>query len=345
MRSAMANLLIVDDNPHLREGMGSYLRQQGHQPMLASGVVEAVELARVQHPDLILSDLIMDDGTGVLLRQEVRKLGLNPEPYFILVTGHPTTDNAREAKAVGVDLYLTKPFQMPALALAVNNGLNRRVSTGKGDVLASSEAFYHDFFLALNPVLPRLLMLLEGRYGGLGPEQVAAVSSIFEVWRGLVWTMSDFYHRLEDPHSGGLERRRWSGPAALKRVLGRLKPDLDVAQLSVDTSREPRLPLALVHEATAEALIEALVLRLASFSAPGAVLYLSWETTSERLLLNLSSDQIHPDLNAELMRNVALLPPVLPLLEQAGVRIVIVDSLGPWTLSFERPESTAKSVH
>jgi hypothetical protein len=37
------------------------------------------------------------------------------------------------------------------------------------------------------------------------------------------------------------------------------------------------------------------------------------------------------------MRHVALLPPVLPLLEEAGVRVIISDTIGPWTLSFERP--------
>ncbi len=334
----MANLLIVDDNPSLREGIGSYLRQQGHQSWLASGVAEALDLARRRSPDVILSDLIMGDGTGITLRQEVRKLGLKPDPYFILLTGHPTPDNAAEACAGGVDLYLTKPFQMPALALAVDKGLRRAPAPSGEAALASAESFYHDFFLNLNPILPRLLMLLEGRYGGLGPEQVGALGSIFETWRGLVWTMADFYRRLQDPEPAGLRRGRWSGTAALKRALAHLRPDLDTAQLRLDITREPRLPMALVHVPTAEALLEAVLLRLAAFSAPGATLILSWEATQDRVLLHLSSDCLHPDLTTELMRHVALLPPVLPLLDQAGVRVVLSDSLGPWTLAFDRAD-------
>lgn len=335
----MANLLIVDDNSSLREGIGSYFRQQGHLPILACGVHEAVESIRRQAPDVILSDFVMGDGTGMALRQEVRKLGLRKDPYFILMTGHPTADNANEAYNGGVDLYLTKPFQMPALALAVDGGLNRRRVVSAADpVLGPAESFYHDFFLALNPVLPRLLMLMEGRYGGLGPEQVASISSIFDIWRGVVWTMADFYQRLEDPSSGTIERRRWSGPAALRRILDKLQPDLTVAQLQIDVVREPRLPLGMVHEPTAEALVEALILRMAAFSAPGATLFLSWTTSRERLLFNLRSDAMHPDLNVELMRNVALLPPVLPMLEEAGVRVIVSDTVGPWTLSFERPQ-------
>jgi CheY-like chemotaxis protein len=334
----MANLLIVDDNLGLREGISSYFEGQGHQSQMAGGVHEAVEIIRRRAPDLVLSDFIMGDGTGVALRKQIRQLGLRQDPYFILLTGHPTLDNAREAYLGGVDLYLTKPFQMPALALAVDNALRKRPPASSDPVLRPAEAFYHDFFLTLNPVLPRLLMLMEGRYGGLGPEQVAGLSAIFDTWRGLVWTMSDFYQRLHDPDSAVMERRRWSGPPALKRVLEKLQPDLTVAQLHVDIEREARLPLGLVHPPTAESLIEAVLLRLAAFSAPGATLFLSWSTVGQRLQLTLRSDCGHPDLSVELMRAVALLPPVLPLLEEAGVRLQVSDSIGPWTLSFARPE-------
>ncbi|HTB22470.1 MAG TPA: response regulator [bacterium] len=330
----MANLLIVDDNPGLREGISSFFEGQGHQSIMAGGVREAVEIVRKRPPDLILSDLIMGDGTGVALRKEIRGLGLRHDPYFILLTGYPTQDNAHEAYMGGVDLYLTKPFQLPALALAVDNALRKR-SVHEDPILRPAESFYHDFFLALNPVLPRLLMLMEGRYGGLGPEQVACMSSIFESWRALLWTMGDFYQRLNDPASGAMERRRWSGPAALRRCIDKLQKDFSEAQLRVEVGRESRLPLGFVHPPTAEALLEALLLRLAAFSAPGATLFLTWSTVGKRLLLSLRSDLGHPDLSAELMRHAALLPPVLPLLEEAGVRVIVTDSVGPWTLSFD----------
>lgn len=338
----MAQVLIVDDNPNLREGIGSYLSRQGHQPWLAGGVAEAVDLARRQAPDLILSDLIMGDGTGLSLRQELNKLNLKPAPYFILLTGHPTPDNAAEACAGGVDLYLTKPVQLPALALAVDGALRRRPSEA-APARTAAEAFYHESFLALNPVLPRLLMLLEGRYGGLGAEQSAALGALFESWRGQAWAMANFQGRLAaPPESAPLARARWSGPVALQRLLERLAPDLENAQLRVDVSREPRLPLALVHGPTAEALMEALVLRLAAFSAPGAMLFLEWKAGPERLSLTLSSDQPHQDLDAVLMRHVALLPPAQPLLDEAGVRVRLCDAPGPWTLSFERESSRAR---
>lgn len=329
----MASLLIVDDNAGLREGISSYFKDQGYQSSTASGVQEAVERVRQQPPDLVLADFVMEDGTGLSLRKQIRQLGLRQDPYFILLTGHPNTENASEALQCGVDLYLTKPFQLPALALAVDNGLRKRPAP-PNPVLRLSEAFYHDFFLTLNPVLPRLLMLMEGRYGGLGAEQMHSIGAIFDTWRRLVWTMADFYQRLHDPSAGQIECRRWSGPPALNRILERLACDLTVAQLQMDVIREPRLPLGLVHAPTAEALIEAVILRLAAFSAPGSTLHLSWYSSGGRLQLGLRSEHMHPDLTVELMRNVALLPPVLPLLEEAGVRVHVSDDTGPWTLSF-----------
>jgi CheY-like chemotaxis protein len=337
----MANLLIVDDNPGLRESMCTYFEGQGHRLESAEGVGRAVESVRRSVPDVVLSDLVMEDGTGLGLREQIRQLGLPREPYFILLTGHPTLDSASQAYHHGVDLYLTKPFQLPALALAVDNALRQLErppdlrAAREGSVKAHADAFYHDFFLTLNPVLPRLLLLLEGRYGGLQPDQLGCVSSIFDTWRKLVWGMADFQERMNDPNPPRLDRGRWHGPAALRRILDRLEPDLAVSQLSTELRLQPKLPMAKVHGPTAEALIEASVLRLAAFSAPGAVLTFSWEADDQGLRLLMRSDNTHPDLTPEMMRNVALLPPLMPLLERSGVRVAVEDNGGPWRLVFQ----------
>jgi len=342
----MAELLIVDDNVGLRESMSTYFEGKGHRLQTADGVGTAMDKIRAMAPDVVLSDLIMEDGTGLGLRDQIKQMGLKKEPYFILLTGHANLDNAREAYHHGVDLYLTKPFQMPALALAVDNALkaqkqaapplSRALDGGDpGRIRAQADAFYHEFFLTLNPVLPRLLLLLEGRYGSLQSDQLGCVSSIFDTWRKLVWTMADFHERLADPGDPTLERMRWHGPAALRRILDRLEPDFAVCQLSTEVRREPRLPLAWVHGPTAEAILESGLLRLASFSAPGAVLSFSWVAGERGLELQMASDKGHPDLTPELMRNVALLPPLLPQLTQAGVRVDAQDNAGPWTLVFD----------
>jgi CheY-like chemotaxis protein len=329
----MADLLIVDDNAGLRDGISAYFEEKGHRTLVARGVAEAVKVVAQERPDLVLSDLVMEDGTGLGLRDEIRRLQLPREPYFILLTGHPSLESARDAYHSGVDLFLTKPFQLPALALAVDNGLRQRSRAG-AETLAAAESFYHDFFLTLNPVLPRLLMMLEGRYGKLNESLFASLGEVVEVWRKLVWTMADFYERLSNVRGAGIERARWHGPAALERLVQRLQKDFDAAGLGCEVLREPRLPLARVHAPTAEALIEAVLLRLMAFSAPGAVLSLSWESTGHSLALVLQSSAQHSGLTPELMRTVALLPPVMPLLQESGVALQLSDQAGPWRIDF-----------
>jgi CheY-like chemotaxis protein len=332
----MANLLIVDDQAGLREGISLFFEGQGHTARTASGIQDAVAQIHEAKPDLVISDLMMKDGSGLDLRQQISSLGLPSQPYFILFTGYPTHENATEAYRHGVDLYLTKPFQLPALALAVNAGLRYHASVTKEIpvTLHRAEAFYHDFFLTLNPVLPRLLMLMEGRYGPLGANQVSSVTSVFDTWRRLVWTMADFYHRMLQSENSALVMASWRGPAALKRLLLKMELELESSAFSVEVTTEANLPAALVHVESAEAMLETVLLRLAAISGNGATLSLHWGMGEGRLTLTLSSNLANPRLSAELIRHVAILPPVLPLLEEAGVKVQVRDDLGPWTLSF-----------
>ena len=332
----MANLLIVDDQAGLREGISLFFEGQGHTARTASGVSEAVDRMKEEKPDLIVSDLMMKDGTGLDLRQEVKDLKLATDPYFILYTAFPTHDNATEAYQRGVDLYLTKPFQLPALALAVNQGLRQGIerSQSSAETLRRAEAFYHDFFLILNPVLPRLLMMVEGRYGALNGAQMGSVSTVMETWRKLVWTMGDFYHHLLRPEGGWVAMEAWRGQAALKRILANLEAEIVAGGFYVEISSDEGLPAAVVHVDTAEAMLEASLLRLMALSGPGATLSLHWSRSAAALTLTIKSDKASPRLGPELIRNVAILPPILPLLDESGVDVQLKDDLGPWTLSF-----------
>jgi CheY-like chemotaxis protein len=332
----MASLLIVDDNEGLRESMSTYFEGQGHHLETADGVQQALQQVRRRAPDLVLSDQVMEDGTGLGLHDGIRRLGLPKDPYFILLTGHPTLDNASEAYRRGVDLYLTKPFQLPALALAVGTAL-RQLAPAAGPeagLRAQAGQAYHELFLAMNPLMPRLLLLLEGRYGSLDADQLACVSAVFDIWRRLAWAMTDFHRRVQDPGPAGLTRGPWHGPAALRRILERLEPDLAMARLATDLRLEPRLASAWVHGPTAESMLEACLLRLAAFSAPGASLSLAWEQGPRSLRLTLRSDLAHPDLTGQMMRNAGLLPALAPLLAEAGLELSLSDDCGPWSLGF-----------
>jgi CheY-like chemotaxis protein len=120
-------VLIVDDEPAITNVMALVVEQRGCVPLVAADGQEALELAHAQHPDLVITDLMMPrlDGAGLLaeLRAEARADGRGPIPV-ILMTG------ARAAVVANVpaDAVLVKPFHVEALLALLDRFLGPRAS-------------------------------------------------------------------------------------------------------------------------------------------------------------------------------------------------------------------------
>jgi DNA-binding NtrC family response regulator len=102
-------ILIVDDDPGMAETCGKLFRRQGLVPILAKSGQEA--LAHLESDpgiDIVLTDLIMPDLSGVGLLQAVKRR--DPRLEIIIMTGHGTIANAVEAMKLGAVDYITKPF-------------------------------------------------------------------------------------------------------------------------------------------------------------------------------------------------------------------------------------------
>src|SRR3954453_17582461 len=65
MDDAMATILVVDDEPNIREGVGLYLRRDGHSVVSASDGGEALRLNREHQPDLVVLDLMLPRVSGL----------------------------------------------------------------------------------------------------------------------------------------------------------------------------------------------------------------------------------------------------------------------------------------
>jgi signal transduction histidine kinase len=106
----MSTILIVDDEPAVRELLMGMLASEGHQPLAAANGTEALHLARERHPDLIVTDVIMPAMDGYEL---VRKLRSEPGIADIPVILHTAIFHQQEAKELarscGVDHVLIKP--------------------------------------------------------------------------------------------------------------------------------------------------------------------------------------------------------------------------------------------
>ena len=118
-------LLVVEDNPVLREGLQDILVREGYQVLTASNGKEALDRLRLASPDLILSDIAMPLMDGYALFQAVRT---RPEwvtiPFIFLSARGERTDVLR-GKNLGAEDYLVKPLSREELLTAVNARLNR----------------------------------------------------------------------------------------------------------------------------------------------------------------------------------------------------------------------------
>ncbi len=117
-----ARILVVDDEPLLREFLEETLRRRGFGVILAANGDEALRRLPLDPPDLILLDIRLPGRDGLTLLPDLRLLC--PEAPVVMMTGHGTLESAVEAMRRGAFDYLTKPFSADAIDLAVDRALS-----------------------------------------------------------------------------------------------------------------------------------------------------------------------------------------------------------------------------
>jgi DNA-binding response OmpR family regulator len=105
MVSVGKRVLVVDDEPGIVNIMRIKLRLHGYEVISAARGTEAVELARTQHPDIILLDIIMPDITGFEVLERVR--AFSPVPVIVFTARREIAEKALMDGAVA---FIAKPF-------------------------------------------------------------------------------------------------------------------------------------------------------------------------------------------------------------------------------------------
>lgn len=119
-------LLIVDDEPGLREMLAILFRREGYEVVSAAGhntALEAIERSPQPFP-VVLTDLAMPDGSGLDVLSTAKSRDSSTE--VILITAHSTLENAIEAMRLGAYDFVTKPFQPSELAALVGKALEKQ---------------------------------------------------------------------------------------------------------------------------------------------------------------------------------------------------------------------------
>jgi two-component system response regulator PilR (NtrC family) len=114
-------ILVVDDEPSMREMLRIVLRRDGYDVLLAENGKDALEALKQERIDLLLSDIKMPDISGVEVLRAAKQL--NQDLVAFMMTAYASTDTAVEAMRLGAVDYFTKPFSMDELRLKVRQHL------------------------------------------------------------------------------------------------------------------------------------------------------------------------------------------------------------------------------
>jgi DNA-binding NtrC family response regulator len=121
----MNTVLIVEDEPGLRDGLMAAVRSLGCRALGAAGLVEARRLLGSEPLDCVLLDIRLRDGDGLQLLTELRGGPLRDVPV-IVATAYGDSERTIRAMRDGAFDYLTKPFDFPLLLRTVERAIKQR---------------------------------------------------------------------------------------------------------------------------------------------------------------------------------------------------------------------------
>jgi two-component system, OmpR family, alkaline phosphatase synthesis response regulator PhoP len=119
----MARILVVDDEPHIREVVRAYLVRDGHAVVTAADGDAALEIARRDAPDLVVLDVMLPLRSGFEVLRELRAGGSTAA--VVMLTARDEVIDRVAGLETGADDYLTKPFEPRELVARVSAVLRR----------------------------------------------------------------------------------------------------------------------------------------------------------------------------------------------------------------------------
>ena len=124
IKSDASRILVVDDDPFLRDLLARYLTRKRYDVRTAeSGAAALNEMADASFQVAVI-DILLGETTGIELVDELMRI--DPEMIVILMTGHPSLETALEALKKGVQDYLIKPFKLEQLDDVLNKCLKEK---------------------------------------------------------------------------------------------------------------------------------------------------------------------------------------------------------------------------
>ncbi len=121
-------ILLVDDEPGLRQAVQEYLQESGFGVTVAGNATDAWGLLQQETPDLIISDIMMPQVDGYEFLKQLRGDSRFSSLPVVFLTARGMTSDRILGYQAGCDAYLAKPFDPDELVALVENLLDRRIA-------------------------------------------------------------------------------------------------------------------------------------------------------------------------------------------------------------------------
>ncbi|GGD32706.1 DNA-binding response regulator [Microbacterium faecale] len=207
-----ARILVVDDEPNIRDLLSQSLRFAGFQVRTVINGAQTISAVLEEEPDLIVLDVMLPDMNGFSVTKRLRDAGYTAPIIFL--TAKDETDDKIKGLNVGGDDYVTKPFSLDEIVARIQAVLRRTMqSEDEESVIRSGELTMdqdtHDVYVGDTPIdlSPTEFKLL--RYLMLNPNRVLSKAQILDhVWEydfngdaGIVESYISYLRRKIDPHT------------------------------------------------------------------------------------------------------------------------------------------------
>ena len=128
-----AKILVIDDDPGVRESLGELLRSEGYQVDAVASGEEGLTAVRAEEYDLALLDIRLPGLDGGVVMEEIRKQ--RPDTQVIIISGYGSLDSAIQALRLGVKDYFIKPYPVEDLLEAICRALSDKENRARKAIL------------------------------------------------------------------------------------------------------------------------------------------------------------------------------------------------------------------
>lgn len=156
-----AKILVVDDEESMCKFMQIMLEKEGYKAVASPDSKIALERIKKENYDLVIADILMPEMSGLELLSKAKSC--NPDLSFIVMTAYASVDTAIEALKNGAFDYITKPFKVDEIKIAIKKCLEQKKITSENIRLKKEleKKFDFDCFIGNSPEIVKIKKMAE----------------------------------------------------------------------------------------------------------------------------------------------------------------------------------------